>query len=224
MPHVMKRVEAVKQTRLASTRATTQELANTPSLFGEIRQPQSERYLAFPMVSSERRMYVPIGYLDSSVICGNKLFSLDDASLYTFGVLTSTMHNAWMRATCGRLESRYNYSNTIVYNNFPWPDATGKSVSEKLRSAIEHAAQAVLDARAQFPQASLADLYDPLSMPPALHKAHQKLDDAVDKAYEACGGKKTWTNDAERVAFLFGLYEQATNLLAAPAKRRRAPK
>ena len=126
-----------------------------------------------------------------------------------FGILTSNMHNAWMRFTCGRLKSDYHYSASIVYNNFPWPDATGQALSDAQHQAIEQAAQAVLDARAQFAGASLADLYDPLSMPPTLLKAHQKLDAAVDKAYESSGGK----NDAERVAFLFGLYEQVTGFL-----------
>ena len=175
MPHVLKRVEGVRAMREASTKAATVALASTPTLFGEIRQPQSKRYLAIPKVSSERRQFIPIGYLDSEVICGDKIFFVDDASLFTFGVLTSTMHNAWMRQTCGRLESRYSYSNTIVYNNFPWPGFAGEPLSDKHRTAIEQAAQSVLNARAQFASSSLADLYDPLTMPPALLKAHQKL-------------------------------------------------
>jgi hypothetical protein len=190
MPLVMKRVEMVRETRLASSRATTKELASTPTLFGEIRQPKSKRYLAIPKVSSERRQFIPIGYLDGNVICGDKIFFVDDASLFTFGVLTSTMHNAWMRQTCGRLESRYSYSNTIVYNNYPWPGFAGEPLSDKHRTAIEQAAQCVLDDRAQFASSSLADLYDPLTMPPALLKAHQKLDSAVDTAYQPSGGKR----------------------------------
>lgn len=136
---------------------------------------------------------------------------------YHFGVLSSTMHNAWIRYTCGRLESRYRYSAGIVYNNFPWPE----SPSDKQRAAIEAAAQGVLDARAQFPQSSLADLYDPLTMPPALVKAHQVLDAAVDAAY----GRRSFRNDAERVAFLFERYQAITSLLPAdkPAKRKRPP-
>jgi hypothetical protein len=137
------------------------------------------------------------------------------AGLYHFGILTSTMHNAWVRYTCGRLESRYRYSAAIVYNNFPWPE----SPSDASRSAIEAAAQAVLDARAQFPGATLADLYDPLTMPPALLKAHHKLDAAVDAAY----GKKAgaFKSDAERVAFLFERYQALTSLRpAAPVKRQ----
>ena len=225
MPRVMKCVEMVRETRLVSSRATTKDLANTPTLFGEIRQPQSKRYLAIPKVSSERRQFIPIGYLDNEVICGDKIFFVDDASLFTFGVLTSTMHNAWMRYTCGRLKSDYSYSNTIVYNNFPWPGFAGEALNDKHRDAIEQAAQCVLDARAQFADSSLADLYDPLTMPPALLKAHQKLDAAVDAAYLSSGGKKAYASDAERVAFLFELYQRITSLLpAAVAKKTRKSK
>jgi hypothetical protein len=225
MPHVLKRVEGVRAMREASTKAATVVLASTPTLFGEIRQPKSKRYLAIPKVSSERRQFIPIGYLDSDVICGDKIFFVDDASLFTFGVLTSTMHNAWMRYTCGRLKSDYSYSNTIVYNNYPWPGFAGEPLSDKHRTAIEQAAQCVLDARAQFASSSLADLYDPLTMPPALLKAHQKLDTAVDAAYQPSGGKKTYASDAERVAFLFDLYQRITSLLPAPAaKKTRKPK
>ncbi|MFM7010122.1 MAG: class I SAM-dependent DNA methyltransferase, partial [Betaproteobacteria bacterium] len=224
MPHVLKRVEGVRAMREASTKAATVALASTPTLFGEIRQPKSKRYLAIPKVSSERRQFIPIGYLDNEVICGDKIFFVDDASLFTFGVLTSTMHNAWMRYTCGRLKSDYSYSNTIVYNNYPWPGFAGEPLSDKHRNAIEQAAQCVLDARAQFADASLADLYDPLTMPPALLKAHQKLDTAVDAAYQPSGGKKSYASDAERVAFLFELYERITSLLPAVAiKKPRKP-
>jgi hypothetical protein len=221
MPHVLKRVEGVRAMREASTKPATVALASTPTLFGEIRQPKSNRYLAIPKVSSERRQFIPIGYLDNEVICGDKIFFVDDASLFTFGVLTSTMHNAWMRQTCGRLESRYSYSNTIVYNNYPWPGFAGEPLSDKHRNAIEQAAQSVLDARAQFTDASLADLYDPLTMPPALLKAHQKLDAAVDAAYQPSGGKKTYASDAERVAFLFELYQRITSFLPTPADKKK---
>jgi hypothetical protein len=224
MPHVLKRVEGVRAMREASTKAATVALASTPTLFGEIRQPKSKRYLAIPKVSSERRQFIPIGYLDSEVICGDKIFFVDDASLFTFGVLTSTMHNAWMRYTCGRLKSDYSYSNTIVYNNYPWPGFAGEALNDKHRTAIEQAAQCVLDARAQFTSSSLADLYDPLTMPPALLKAHQKLDTAVDAAYQPSGGKKSYASDAERVAFLFDLYQRITSLEPAPvAKKNRNP-
>jgi type I restriction-modification system DNA methylase subunit len=216
MPQVMKRVEAVKAMRLASTKAATVELANTPTLFGEIRQPTSSRYLAIPKVSSERRNYIPIGYLDAEVICGDKIFFVSDANLYTFGMLNSTLHNAWMRAVCGRLESRYSYSNTIVYNNYPWCEPT-----DKHRAAIEAAAQGILEARALYPESSLADLYAPTAMPPELTKAHTALDKAVDAAYQYKGGK----DDAARVAFLFERYQQLTSLLPAlTAKKPRKAK
>jgi hypothetical protein len=272
LPHVMRRVEAVKAMRLASTKAATVALANTPTLFGEIRQPTSARYLAIPKVSSERRRFIPIGYLDAEVVCGDKIFFVSDANLYTFGILNSTMHNAWMRTVGGRLKSDYSYSNTIVYNNFPWPDlqpprklspagggragdegcstiATShkaphpQSLSrQREREAIEAAAQAVLDARAQFMSpspasgrvargegeresvansASLADLYDPLTMPPALVKAHQQLDRAVDASYR----KAAFANDAQRVEFLFERYQQLTSLLPTlTTKPKRAKK
>ena len=229
MPAILKRVNAVKAMRLASTDKQTQMDAATPTLFQKIRQPRNN-YLLIPSVSSERRSYVPIGFIDASVIVSNLVYSLSDATMFHFGVLCSTMHNAWMRTTGGRLKSDYRYSNSIVYNNFPWPDLPPKSEpnqpsapASQAQAAIETAAQAVLDARAQFPDSTLADLYDPLTMPPALLKAHQKLDAAVDKAYQLCGGKKSYASDTERVAFLFERYQQLTSLLPA-AKTSRAPK
>jgi type II restriction/modification system DNA methylase subunit YeeA len=215
MPQVMKRVEAVKAMRLASTDAQTLKDAATPTLFQKIRQP-SAPYLLVPSVSSENRRYVPIGYLPPEVIVSNLVYAIPNATLYHFGILNSTMHNAWMRATCGRLESRYRYSNTIVYNNFPWCEP-----SDKHHATIATAAQAILDARALYPESSLADLYDPLSMPPELVKAHAALDKAVDAAYQYKGGK----DDAARVAFLFERYQQLTSLLpAASAKPKRSTK
>jgi hypothetical protein len=198
MPHVKKRVEKVRDMRRASTKAATREQAATPTLFAEIRQCKTS-YLLVPAHTSENRTYIPVGYLSADVICGNANFQIPDATLYDFGIFTSLMHNAWMRTVCGRIKSDYRYSNTIVYNNFPWPENPG----DKQKQDIEAAAQAVLDARAQFPDASLADLYDPLTMPPVLLKAHQKLDKAVDAAY----GKKTFPTEAARVAFLFELYQ-----------------
>jgi hypothetical protein len=220
MPEVMARVQKVKNLRLASSRKATQDLAAIPTLFGEIRQPKSGRYLLVPRVSSEKRSYIPIGFLNSTVIASDATFIIPNAELFHFGIMTSAMHNAFMRFTCGRLESRFRYSNTIVYNNFPWPGFAGEPLSDKHKSAIEQAAQAVLDARAAFPTSSLADLYDPLSMPPALLKAHQKLDTAVDAAYQPSGGKKTYASDAERVAFLFDLYQRITSLLPAPVTKK----
>ncbi len=201
MPKVRERVAAVRAMRIASAKVPTQKLAETPTLFAEIRQVPKP-YLIIPSVSSENRLFVPIGYMTSEVICGNANFMLPDVTLYHFGMLCSTMHNAWMRAVCGRLEISYRYSNTIVYNNYPWPT----SPTDKQRSAIEAAAQAVLDARAQFAGSSLADLYDLLTMPPALVKAHRQLDRCIDVAY----GYKGEVGDAPRVAFLFGLYQTLT--------------
>jgi hypothetical protein len=143
--------------------------------------------------------------MQPNVIASNLVFMLPNSTLYHFGILCSTMHNAWMRATCGRLESRYRYSNTIVYNNYPWP----QSPDEKKQSAIETAAQAILDARALYPDSTLADLYDPTATPPELQDAHRKLDKAVDASYGYKGGK----DDAARVAFLFERYQQLTSLL-----------
>ncbi len=219
MPEVMKRVQAVKAMRLNSSDKQTQQDANTPAQFQKIRQPNSQ-YLLIPSVSSERRTYVPIGFIEANTIVSNLVYALPDATLFHFGVMTSAMHNAFMRFTCGRLESRFRYSNTIVYNNYPWPGFAGEALSDKHRQAIEQAAQCVLDARAQFAGASLADLYDPLTMPPALLKAHHKLDAAVDAAYVPSGGKKTYASDAERVAFLFELYQRITSLLPAPASKK----
>lgn len=220
------RLKAVRTYRAASKRGRTQELAGTPATFGEVRQPNS-RYVLVPRHSSERREFIPMGYVEPDVICGDANMCIPDATLFHFGILSSTQHNAWVRAVCGRLESRYRYSAAIVYNNFPWPFcAAGAGADaaqrDKARAAIEQAAQAVLDARAQFPGSSLADLYDPLTMPPALLKAHQKLDAAVDRAYEQAGGPRRYASDAERVAFLFTLYQRITSLLPAAVKPKRA--
>jgi hypothetical protein len=236
LPEVIRRVQAVKAMRAESTDAQTRSDAATPTLFQKIRQPKSS-YLLVPSVSSERRAYVPIGFISADVIVSNLVYCLPDATLFHFGILSSAMHNGWMRFTCGRLKSDYRYSNTIVYNNFPWPDLnlppnpnsdknTTSAPANRAKFAIETAAQAVLDARARFQTgehpASLADLYDPLTMPPELLRAHQKLDAAVDKAYELSGGKKTYKSDAERVAFLFELYQKYTSLL--PTEKPKARK
>lgn len=212
MPAVLKRVQAVRSFRLSSAKAATRELAKTPTLFAEIRQPQGA-YLVVPEVSSERRFYMPIGYEQSDVIASNLVYTIPDASRYHFGVLSSVMHMAWIRAVCGRMKSDYRYSAGIVYNNFPWPDPT-----DKQRETIEATTQAVLDARAAHPNATLADLYNPLTMPPNLVQAHQTLDRAVDAAY----GKKDFKTEAERVAFLFERYQE----LAAPldARQKKPPK
>ncbi|MGN0855793.1 MAG: DNA methyltransferase [Candidatus Spyradenecus sp.] len=177
-PKVLKRVEAVRQFRLKSTSSATRATANAPSLFFFISQPETGNYILMPGTSSERREYIPIGFLSADVIASNSSSIIPNATLYHFGVLTSSVHNAWMRAVCGRLEMRYRYSNATVYNTFPWPEA-----DEALRAAVEEKAQAILDARAQFPDSSLADLYNPLAMPPALRKAHTALDRLLLKAY-----------------------------------------
>ncbi len=223
MPQIMQRVEAVRTMRLASKDAQTIKDAVTPTLFQKIRQP-TEPYLLVPSVSSENRLYVPIGYLLPEVIVSNLVYSIPNATLYHFGILTSTMHNAWMRTVCGRLKSDYRYSVGIVYNNFPWPEipplTKGGGAQHGGISAIETAAQAVLDARAQFPDSTLADLYDPLAMPPELVHVHQALDRAVDAAY----GKKNFASEAERVAFLFERYQAITSLLpAVSAKKTKKP-
>jgi hypothetical protein len=215
IPPIMERVERVKQFRTASRRATTVELAKYPSLFGERRQPKG-RYMAIPKVSSENRVYLPIAMLRPNVIANGSLLVIPDPHIYSFGVLCSQMHMAWMRYVAGRMKSDYQYSNQIVYNNYPWPS----DPTERQRTAIEETAQAVLDVRATHTDASLADLYDPVAMPPDLRKAHQSLDKAVDAAY----GKKNFASDAERVAFLFELYHKYTSLLPAPEVQKKGEK
>jgi hypothetical protein len=212
LPEVMKRVEAVKRYRLESSRETTRELAKTPMLFGEIRQPDSE-YLLIPSVSSENRKYIPMGFMPKTVIGSNLVLFVPGATLSHFGVLSSTMHMAWVKHVGGRLKSDYRYSNRLVYNNYPWPDAP----SARQSAAVEVAAQSVLDARKTFSEASLADLYDPLTMPPALVKAHAELDRAVDLCYRP----QPFQTDRQRVEHLFAMYEKLTVPLIAPAKKNR---
>jgi type II restriction/modification system DNA methylase subunit YeeA len=196
MPEVLKRVEAVKNTRLASRDAQARKLAERPSQFRDIKEPES--YLLIPRVSSEQRPFIPIGFINTQIIAADSVLIIPNATLHHFGILTSTMHNAWMRAVCGRLESRYRYSAMIVYNNFPFPTPTEKQIA-----AIEKQAQAVLDARAVHENSTLADLYNPLTMPANLVKAHNELDKAVDSAYNYKNAK----DDAARVAFLFEKYQ-----------------
>ena len=253
LPEVKKHVEAVRDFRLASKAATTRAYAKFSTLFRQIAQPNTD-YLAVPEVSSEKRNYIPIGFVSKAVICSNRLQFVPDAELFHFGVLTSVMHMAWMRQVCGRLESRYLYSNTIVYNNFPWPE----SATAKQRAAVAAKAQAVLDAQAQFMDvggtsstsptserseassasinsaqkagsgtrgtrpsenktATLADLYDPLAMPPALARAHAELDRAVDLCYRP----EKFESDRQRVEYLFALYEKLTAPLLPAAKAKK---
>lgn len=198
-PLLLKRIEAVKAFREKSKRAKTIELANTPTLFEDMRI-SSTRYIAIPKVSSEARRYIPVDYLESDVIPGDKLFFISDATLYDLGILTSNVHNAWMRTVSGRLKSDYSYSNTIVYNNFPWPNPTPEQ-----KAKIEQTAQGILDARALYPDCSLADLYGELSMPPELRKAHQANDRAVMRAY---GFDVKTTTESTCVAELMKLYQE----------------
>lgn len=203
MPLVKERVRKVREMRLASSKAATRRKAETPWLFDEIRLPQEGCYIAVPSVSSGRRKYVPIGFVSDGMIPGNKIYYIDGAGLFEFGILSSQMHNAWMRVVAGRLKSDYNYSNTIVYNNFVWPDSTKEQQAE-----IERYAQAVLDARAAHPDATLVDMYDPDNdfLFPDLMKAHAALDVAVEAAYGVDFG-----GDEERiVAHLFRLYAEKT--------------
>jgi hypothetical protein len=201
LPLVLDRIEKVRLNRLESNRLITQKDASTPMLFGEIRQPDSD-YLALPEVSSENRNYIPVGYVGKNTIASNKIYMVPDATLYTFGILCSSMHNAWINQISGRLKSDISYSTGIVYNNFPWPISTNK----KQKKAIEEAAQKVLDVRLIFPKSSLADLYDPLTMPPSLVKAHNELDKAVDMIYRS----QPFISYANRMVFLFELYEKYT--------------
>ena len=195
-PQVLKRIEAVREFRLASKKEATRKKDDFPMLFDEIRDCKTE-YVAIPKVSSERRRYVPMDWLDAEVVPGDKLFMIPDASLYHFGILESNVHMAWMRAVCGRLKSDYSYSNSIVYNNFPWPSPTPEQ-----QAKIEASAQAILDARALYPNSSLADLYAPTLMPKELLQAHRQNDRAVMAAY----GFSTKMTESECVAELFKLY------------------
>jgi hypothetical protein len=211
LPEVLKRIELVKQFRLASVAPSTQKFASTPSLFRDRNRPNT--FIVVPRVSSENRKYIPIGFFDRRSIVSDTCMSVPNGKLFHFGVLTSLMHMAWVKNICGRLESRFRYSKDIVYNNFPWPE----SPSEKQKQTIEEKAQKVLDTRAQFPDSSLADLYDPLTMPPALVKAHNDLDKAVDLAYRP----QPFTNEANRMVFLFELYEKYTAALFAASKKKK---
>ena len=204
-PTVKARIQSVRDFRAASKAAGTRKFAETPSLFCQIAQPEEGTYIAVPKTSSERRRYIPLGFLGCEVIASDLLFLIPDASLYHFGVLESNVHMAWMRTVCGRLKSDYRYSKDIVYNNFPWPTPT-----EAQRAKIEQTAQAILDARALYPDASLADLYDELTMPPELRKAHQENDKAVMAAYGIRKGDPAYGSESACVAMLMKLYQELT--------------
>ena len=202
-PAVLERISRVREFRLTSERSSTLKSAEEPALFGAPFECLTN-YVALPKVSSENRKYIPMDYLTPDIIPGDKLFCMQGASLYHFGVLTSNVHMAWMRATCGRLKSDYSYSNTIVYNNFPWPKPT-----DTQKAKIEQTAQAILEARALYPDSSLADLYDELTMPSELRRAHQENDRAVMEAY---GFVVKTTTESSCVAHLFELYQSLTSV------------
>jgi hypothetical protein len=200
LPEVLKRADLVKKFRLDSKAPSTQKFASTPTLFRDRNQPAS--FIVVPRVSSENRKYIPMGFFDKNSIVSDTCMSIPNGTLYHFGVLMSTIHMAWVKSVCGRLESRFRYSKDIVYNNYPWPE----NPTDKQIKAIETAAQKVLDARLEFPKSSLSDLYDTLTMPQVLIKAHNELDKAVDLAYRP----QPFTSEANRMVFLFELYEKYT--------------
>ena len=209
MPKVLERMEKVKKYRLDSSKIATRECAKTPHLFMEIKQPKNE-YILVPATSSENRKYIPLGFVEPDYVASNAASYIDAADKFCFGILESNVHMAWMRAVCGRLEMRYRYSNTIVYNNFPWCIPT-----DEQKAKIEKTAQGILDARALYPDCSLADLYDELTMPPELRKAHQENDKAVMEAYgfrikDEQTGKFRWLTESETVARLMQMYQQLT--------------
>ncbi len=202
MPAVMERIEKCREDRLNSPDAGRRKLAETPMTFRETLNPSE--FIVVPKVSSEKRRYVPMGFLDSQTICTDLVFVIPDATIYHFGVLTSNVHMAWMRAVCGRLKSDYRYSKDIVYNNFPWPSPT-----DKQKAAIEQTAQAILDARALYPNCSLADMYgEQMYLFPELLKAHQNNDRAVMRAY---GFDIKTTTESSCVAELMKLYQSLTD-------------
>ena len=202
LPECMKRVNSVHDYRLESKKAATRAAAATPMSFMEIKRPVG-KFLIVPEVSSQRRKYVPLGFSDKEMICSNKVRFVSNATMYHFGILTSNVHMAWMRAVCGRLKSDYSYSINVVYNNFPWPTPT-----EQQKAKIEQTAKAILDARALYPDSSLADLYDDVTMPPELRKAHQANDRAVMDAYGFIKGTAARTSESACVAELMKLYQQ----------------
>lgn len=215
MPHVLERINKVRSFRGKSTRDATRRLANTPSLFGEMRQPKTD-YLIAPVVSSINRKYIPIAIYSKDVIASNLVNIIPNASNYTFGVLSSQMMMTWIKTVAGRLKSDWRFTKDNVYNNFPWPE----NLTDKQKKAIELAAQKVLEVRKEFPKSSLADLYDALTMPPKLVKAHQELDKAVDLAYRP----QAFTNDSNRMTFLFELYEKYTADLFTTEKAKKKTK
>jgi hypothetical protein len=207
MPEVMKRVDAVRKFRLASPAPSTQKHADRPAEFRDLQQPHS--FILIPRVSSENRKYIPMSFFNHSSIAGDTCMVIPKGDIYHFGILTSTMHMAWTRRVCGRLKSDYRYSKDIVYNNFPWPNPSARQ-----KESIEKLAQNILETRKLYPNSTLADLYDPLAMPPKLLAAHNKLDKAVDSAYG-----RSFENDTERVTYLFELYQKLSGELFIEEKK-----
>ena len=198
---IRERVEGVRNFRLSSTKEATRRSADTPYLFQEVRHPDSE-YIIIPRHSSENRRYIPFGFLSSDIVVNDAVQIIPNAELYHFAIMMSNVHMAWVRAVCGRIKSDYRYSKDVVYNNFPWPTPT-----DAQKAKIEQTAQAILDARALYPDCSLADLYDEVTMPPELRKAHQQNDKAVMQAYGFWGKLNTET---ECVAELMKMYQELT--------------
>jgi hypothetical protein len=202
MPLVLKQVEKVREFRAASKAESTRNYPHH-ALFRQLTQPETD-FVLVPRHSSENRTYIPFGLFTADHIVGDSCMSIANATPYHFGILTSQMHMAWVRTVCGRLKSDYRYSKDIVYNNFPWPE----DITDAQRAQIETLAQGVLDARALYPESTLADLYDPLSMPKELADAHRALDRAVDRLYQC----KPFASDADRVALLFKRYQDLTTV------------
>ena len=215
MPHLLNRIEGVRQMRLESSKLATVKWANQPTLFTENRQPK-ENYILIPRHSSENRKYIPMGFFDNNSIAADSCLTIPYGKIFHFGVLNSLMHMAWVKHVCGRIKSDYRYSNEIVYTNYPWPE----NPTEKQIQLIEEKSQKVLDVRLQFPNSSLADLYDMLTMPPALVKAHNELDKAVDLAYRS----QPFTSEANRMVYLFELYEKYTADLFSKEKTKKNKK
>lgn len=209
LPVLQERIKQCKEFRLKSTFLETRKLSERPYQFRDLKNP--ETFIAIPATTSENRKYIPFAFFDKDYIPSNSIYIISNANLYHFGVLMSTMHMAWVKTTCGRLKSDFRYSKDIVYNNYPWPE----NPSDKQIKTIEEKAQNVLDVRASFPSSSLADLYSPLTMPPALVKAHNELDKAVDSAYS----KQAFTSEAKRMEFLFELYEKYTSGMFVKGKK-----
>lgn len=212
---LMTRIGNVRKFRLESERKDTKKLADTPTQFA-FKSHEETEYIIIPSVSSERRKYIPIGFMSANEIASNLCLIIPNAKLFHFGILTSLMHMAWVKNICGRLKSDFRYSNSIVYNNYPWPE----NPTEKQIKAIEAAAQKVLDARLEFPKSTMSDLYEPDGMPPILVKAHNELDKAVDLAYRP----QQFTSEANRMVFLFELYEKYTADLFTKEKVKKTKK